>query len=138
MITREDGYTPILPSFVHRVEKEQIFVGFFDEENKFKDSLTIPLINFVEPQDNWYVLATFEDNENAEGEYYNIDSAFYGEITVEIEECKNDQGNVYDHGKITDVDSRNVLYHGAYSVNARRRKAVGEYEYCVIESGDNC
>ena len=97
VITREDGYTPILPSFVHRVEKEQIFVGFFDEENNFKDSLTIPLINFVEPQDNWYVLATFEDNENAEGEYYNIENYLiqYPELNNLYKTADNKYYNYY-------------------------------------------
>ena len=72
VITHEGGYTPILPSFINRVSKEQIFIGFW-EGNTFKDGLTIPLINFPVPQDNWYVLESFETNENAENGYYNIE-----------------------------------------------------------------
>jgi hypothetical protein len=48
VITHEGGYTPILPSFINRVSKEQIFIGFWDGDT-FKDGLTIPLINFPTP-----------------------------------------------------------------------------------------
>lgn len=99
----EDGFEVITKKIINQISKEEIFVGYFDNENKLIVDSVKSLIDFIPEEDNWYQKVEFKEpklieeylNENSlkelyinsDNEYYNymIQSPLniYGELDIE-------------------------------------------------------
>jgi len=50
----EDGFEVITKKIINQISKEEIFVGYFDNENKLILDSVKSLIDFIPEEDNWY------------------------------------------------------------------------------------
>lgn len=70
VITSDDGYQPIIKNILNRIEKKEIFIGYFDENNGLITEEIIPLICFPAANDNWYYKENFKEVKKIE-DYFN-------------------------------------------------------------------